>query len=92
MYVIVGQSAVLRFVMSKELHDEIGRGLQWFTWSLLGGNAIVFIFLSFIFERRLQNQIAKPISELSKQIKNPHTFMAARNKSVDLYTRKSTMH
>ena len=91
MYVYVGQSAALSFVMSEELHEEIARGLWWFMLSLLGGNAIVFIFLSSFFERRLQSRIAKPISELSKQIKNPHTFMAARNKSVDLYSRKSTI-
>ena len=65
MYVIVGQSAVLKFVMSDELHNEIARGLWWFMLSLLSGVAICFIILSFFFERILQNKIAKPISELS---------------------------
>ena len=76
--------------MSEQLHKEIARGLWWFMLSLLGGVAICFIFLSYIFERVLQKRIAKPISELSKQIKNPSLFMAARNKSVDFYSRKST--
>ena len=90
MYVIVGQSAALRFVMSEELHEEIARGLWWFMLSLLGGNAICFVIMSSIFERKLQQRIAKPISELAKQIKNPNTFMAGRNKSVDMYSRKLT--
>ena len=66
MYVIVGQSAALRFVMSEHLHEEIARGLWWFMLSLLGGNAICFVFMSSIFERKLQQRIAKPISELAK--------------------------
>lgn len=90
MYVIVGHSAELRFVMSEELHDEIARGLWWFMLSLLAGVALLFIFLAWYFERKLQGRIAKPIAELSKQIKNPKIFMAARNKSVDFYSRKNT--
>ena len=90
MYVIVGHSAELRFVTSEELHDEIARGLWWFMLSLLAGVALLFIFLAWYFERKLQGRIAKPIAELSKQIKNPKIFMAARNKSVDFYSRKNT--
>ena len=91
MYVIVGHSAELRFVMSEELHDEIARGLWWFMLSLLAGVALLFIFLAWYFERNLQGRIAKPIAELSKQIKNPKTFMTARNKAVDLYSRKKSV-
>ena len=76
--------------MSEELHDEIARGLWWFMLSLLAGVALLFIFLAWIFERKLQTRIAKPIAELSKQIKNPKIFMAARNKSVDLYSHKKS--
>lgn len=36
-------------------------------------------------------RVTRPIMELSRQIKNPKEFMAARNKSVDIYTRRSTM-
>ena len=92
MYVVVGQSSALRFVMNEYLNAEIARGLWWFMLSLLGGVAICFVIFSYIFERRLQMRVTKPISELSKQIKNPKEFMAARNKAVDFYARKNTVH
>ena len=53
MYIIVGHSSALRFVMSEYLHDEIARGLWWFMFSLLGGVAVCFMIFSYIFERRL---------------------------------------
>lgn len=91
MYVVVGQSASLTYVMDEHLNSEIERGLVWFMLSLVGGVAICFIIFSCCFERRLQVKVTKPISELSKQIKNPKEFMSARNKSVDFYARKSTV-
>ena len=78
--------------MSEYLNTEIARGLWWFMLSLLGGVAICFVFFSYFFERRVQRQVTHPISELSKQITNPKEFMAARNKAIDPYARKSTMH
>lgn len=91
MYVVVGHSASLTYVMDEHLNDEIERGLVWFMLSLVGGVAVCFIIFSCCFERRLQVKVTKPISELSKQIKNPKEFMAARNKSVDFYARKNTV-
>jgi len=80
MYVVVGQSASLTFTMDKALDDEIARGLWWFMLSLLGGVAFCFVLFSWIFERRLHVRVTTPIMELSRQIKNPKEFMAARNK------------
>jgi hypothetical protein len=51
MYIVVGHSASLRFVMGEALTDEIQRGLIWFLGSLLGGVAIFFVIFSFAFER-----------------------------------------
>lgn len=53
MYVILGQSSTLPFVMSEYLHLEISRGLWWFMLILLGGVATCFVIFSYIFERRL---------------------------------------
>jgi hypothetical protein len=53
MYIVVGHSAALNYIMDEHLHDEIARGLWWFMLSLLGGVAICFFFFSCIFERRL---------------------------------------
>lgn len=91
MYVAVGHSVSLREVMNDMLHAEITRGLWWFMCSLVGGVAICFIIFSYCFEKKLQKRVTRPIMELSRQIKNPKEFMAARNKSVDIYTRRSTM-
>ena len=77
--------------MDEYLNSEIARGLWWFMLSLLGGVAICFVIFSYYFERRMQRKVTQPISELSKQIKNPKEFMAARSKAVDVYSRKSTM-
>lgn len=90
MYVVVGHSIGLRAVMDEKLHEEITRGLWWFMCSLIGGVAICFIIFSYCFEQKLQKRVTRPIMELSNQIKNPKEFMAARNKSVDIYTRRST--
>lgn len=51
MFVVVGHSASLRFVMGEALTDEIQRGLIWFLGTLLGGVAIFFVIFSFAFER-----------------------------------------
>ena len=53
MYIVVGHSAALNYIMDEHLHDEIARGLWWFMLSLLGGVATCFFFFSCIFERRL---------------------------------------
>ena len=37
MYIVVGHSAALTFVMDEYLHAEITRGLWWFFGSLLAG-------------------------------------------------------
>ena len=90
MILACGQSADLKYRMDDALHAEINRALWLFFLSLFGGSSVCFIVFSIIFERRLQIRVTKPISELSKQIKNPKEFMAARIKSLDFYGRKST--
>ena len=90
MYIVVGHSAALTFVMDEYLHAEITRGLWWFFGSLLAGVSICFIIFSICFERRLYTRVTRPISELSREIKNPKEFMAARNKANDVYARKGT--
>ena len=91
MYVIVGHSAALRFDMSENLHTEIARGLWWFMLILLGGVAVCFIIFSYIFERRLQIRVTKPISELSKQIRNPKEFLASRPDYGGNYAHKTSI-
>ena len=66
MYLIAGHSSALRFVMSENLHSEISRGLWWFMLFLLSGVLVCFIGFSWIFERRLQIRVTKPILELSQ--------------------------
>ena len=90
MFVVVGQSAALELVMTDQLSSEITRGLTWVLLALFASVLILLIIFSWAFERRLQIRVTKPISELSKQIRNPKEFMASRNKSVDLYARKNT--
>ena len=90
MFIVVGHSAALTFVMDDYLHAEITRGLWWFFGSLLAGVSICFIIFSICFERRLYTRVTRPISELSREIKNPKEFMAARNKANDVYARKGT--
>ena len=58
---------------------------------LIGGVAVLFVVFAVIFEKCLQIRVTRPIQELSSQIKNPTEFMAARNKSVDIYTRRQTI-
>ena len=91
MYVVVGHSAALSLVMDEKLTLEISRGITLFLIALFASVLILFIAFSWAFERKLQVRVTKPISELSKQIKNPKEFMASRNKSVDMYARKATM-
>ena len=91
MYVVVGHSAALSLVMDAKLTEEISRGITLFLIALFASVLILFIAFSWAFERKLQVRVTKPISELSKQIKNPKEFMASRNKSVDMYARKATM-
>ena len=90
MFIVAGHSAALSFVMEDRLHEEISRGLWWFFGSLLAGVSICFIIFSICFERRLYTRVTRPISELSREIKNPKEFMAARNKANDVYARKGT--
>jgi len=90
MYVYVGNSVGLEDKMSEMLNKEISRGLWWFMCSLIGGVAICFVIFVFVFEKLLQTRVTKPIQELSRQIRNPTEFMAARNKSLDIYTRRQT--
>jgi len=66
MYIVVGHSAALRYIMDQALYTEIVRGLWWFYLSLLGGCALCFVLFSWFFERRLQKRVTYPISELSK--------------------------
>ena len=91
MYVVVGNSAALKLVMDSKLTEEISRGITLFLIALFASVLVLFIAFSWAFERRLQIRVTKPISELSKQIKNPKEFMASRNKSVDMYARRKTM-
>jgi len=83
MYIVCGHSAALSYIMDDELRKEIFRGLWWFYLSLLGGCAVLFALFSWAFERRLQLRVTKPISELSKQIKNPKEFMKERSRATD---------
>ena len=53
MYVVVGQPAVLKFIMSEKLHEEISRSLFWFALCLLGGTLVCFLTFLYFFERRL---------------------------------------
>ena len=85
MYLVVGHSAALRFVMSENLHSEISRGLWWFMFFLLSGVLVCFVGFSWIFERRLQIRVTRPILELSQQIKNPKEFMANRPESAEIF-------
>lgn len=85
MYVVVGQSSVLKFLMTEHLQNEISRGLWIFMISLMGGAFLCFVIFSIWFERHLQRKVTKPISELSMQIKNPKEFMASRIKSLEIY-------
>ena len=91
MYVIVGQSMALTSIMNERLNAEISRGLVIFFLALIGGCLLIFVFISWFFERRLQISLTKPIMQLSRQIKNPKEFMKERNKSSDVYTRKNTI-
>jgi len=90
MYVVVGQSAALGYVMDEHLYDEISRGLWWFFAILLAGVAVCFITFSICFERRLQVRVTKPISKLSREIKNPKDFMSERQKSLENAYSKSS--
>ena len=85
MYVVVGQSSVLKFLMTEHLQKEISRGLWIFMISLMGGAFLCFVIFSIWFERHLQHKVTKPISDLSMQIKNPKEFMASRIKSLEIY-------
>ena len=76
MYIVVGQSDALGFLMSDYLYIEITRGLWWFWLSLLGGVFICFLVFWIITERRLYAKVTKPIQALDHQIKNPKEFMA----------------
>ena len=58
MYLVCGQSALLSDRMTVELAEEITRGLWWFWLSLLGGCAILFVFMSYAFERHLQKKVS----------------------------------
>ena len=92
MTVIVGQSGNLKYVMDDNLEQEISRGLLIFFLSLLGGSLLLFLVFSAIFERRLQIRVTKPISQLSKQIRNPKDFVNERNSAVDFPHGRKTSH
>ena len=92
MFIVCGQSKALSYIMDAELDEEITRGLWWFWLSLLGGCAILFLIFSYLFERRLQRQVSKPIRSLSKQIKNPREFMKERSRVTDVYNRKRSIY
>ena len=83
MTIIIGQSGNLKHVMDDNLEQEISRGLLIFFLSLLGGSLLLFVVFSAVFERRLQIRVTKPISQLSKQIRNPKEFVTERNSAVD---------
>lgn len=86
MYVVVGHSSALRFVMSEYLSSEIERGLILFMLCLLAGVLFCFGIFSCIFEKRLQVRVTKPIQNLSMQIRNPKEFMAANQKPDNDFT------
>ena len=92
MKVMVGQSSYLKYVMDEQLSEEISRGLWIFFCSLLGGSLLLFVIFSAIFERRLQIRVTKPISQLSKQIRDPKSFVSERNSALDFYARKSSQN
>ena len=92
MRVIVGQRGSLKDVMDEELEKEISRGLLIFFLCLLGGSLLLFLVFSAIFERRLQIRVTKPISQLSKQIRNPKEFVTERNSAGDFYGNKKSHH
>ena len=61
MYVICGQRDELKVTIKDNLKEFITRDLTWFQLIGLGVNVIILIIFLFIFERRLQKRVTKPI-------------------------------
>ena len=71
MSIVCGQQAEMTVDIKDKLKDFISRDLLFFQISLLVFNIFVFVLFLFLFEKRLQKRVTKPIQELTMQIKDP---------------------
>ena len=83
MYIVVGHSDALSFIMSDYAIEEVARGINWFYYSLVAGIFLFFLVFWVIIERKLYYKVTVPIQELDKSIKNPKDFMAKHQKSYE---------
>ena len=63
--------ASMEYDIQDKLRDFINQDLLIFQISLLVFNIFVFVLFLFLFEKRLQKRVTKPIQELTREIKDP---------------------
>ena len=69
-----------------KLKDFINQDLLIFQIVLLVFNIFVFVLFLFLFEKRLQKRVTKPIQELTREIKDPKKYFNKESNFDNLHT------
>ena len=69
-----------------KLRDFINQDLLIFQVILLVFNIFVFVIFLFLFEKRLQKRVTKPIQELTREIKDPKKYFNKESNFDNLHT------